>query len=178
MSLGLFILRLVVGLLFMGHGAQKLFGIGGGGGPSGTGDKFDSIGLRPGRRNALLAGVGEFAGGLLVLLGWFTPLGAAAIIAVMVAAIWAVHAPNGLWNDRGGFEYHLVVIAAACALAGAGAGKWSLDHALSFADRGAMWAIGALVIGCLAGGGAVLIARDHHERERPSPEHPPQATAA
>ena len=127
MSLGLFILRLVVGLLFMGHGAQKLFGILGGDGPDGTGAQFRSIGLRPGKRNALIAGLGEFVGGLLVLLGWFTPLGAAAIIAVMLAPIWTVHARNGLWVSDGGFEYHLVVIAAVFALTSVGAGGWSLD---------------------------------------------------
>src|SRR5437764_24885 len=125
MSIGLFILRLVIGLLFMGHGAQKLFGTLGGGGPIGTGSHFESIGLRPGRRNALIAGLGEFGGGLLLLLGWFTPLGAALIIAVMVAAIWTVHAKNGLWATDGGFEYHLVVIAAVFALAGVGSGSWS-----------------------------------------------------
>jgi putative oxidoreductase len=177
MSIGLFILRLVIGLLFMGHGAQKLFGILGGGGPNGTGAHFDSIGLRPGRRNALIAGLGEFCGGLLVLLGWFTPLGAAAIIAVMIAAIWTVHAKNGVWATEGGFEYHLVVIAAVFALAGVGAGGWSLDHALSFADNGAIWAIGAAVIGALGGAGAVLSARGYEQPERQQ-QRPPHATTA
>jgi putative oxidoreductase len=174
MSLGLFILRLTVGSLFMGHGAQKLFGILGGGGLDGTGGHFESIGLRPGRRNALIAGLGELIGGLLLLLGWFTPVGAAAIIAVMVAAIWTVHAQKGVWITNGGFEYNLVVIAVVFALAGVGAGSWSLDHALSFADNGTGWAIVALVVGALAGGGAVLSAREHERPER----HPPHATAA
>jgi putative oxidoreductase len=176
MSIGLFILRLVVGLLFMGHGAQKLFGFAGGGGPDRTGSQFDGIGLRPGRRNALLAGLGEFCGGLLLLLGWFTPIGAAAIIAVMVAAIWTVHAPKGLWNSNGGFEYHLVLIAAVFALAGVGSGAWSLDHALSFSDHGAVWAIGALVVGAFAGGGAVLSGRESQTESET--RHPPHATPA
>lgn len=173
MSLGLFILRLVIGLLFMGHGAQKLFGILGGGGLDGTGAHFESIGLRPGKRHALIAGLGEFVGGLLLLLGWFTPLGSAAIIAVMVAAIWTVHGPNGVWATNGGFEYHLVVIAAVFALAGAGAGGWSLDHALGFSDSGAAWAIVAAVVGALAGAGAVLSGRESRE-----PERPPHPTTA
>jgi putative oxidoreductase len=187
MSLALFILRLVVGLLFMGHGAQKLFGMAGGHGLAGTGTFFESAGLRPGRRHALLAGLGEFCGGLLLLLGWFTPIGAAAIIAVMVAAIWTVHGAKGLWNSDGGFEYNLVLIAAAFALAGVGAGKWSLDNAVGVSDKGTGWAIVALAIGLLAGAGAVLTGRSHaaHEREerekrehkRP-PGHPPQATPA
>jgi putative oxidoreductase len=174
MSIGLFILRLVIGLLFMGHGAQKLFGMLGGGGLAGTGTHFDSIGLRPGRRNALIAGLGEFGGGLLLLLGWFTPLGSAVIIAVMVAAIWTVHGPKGLWMTDGGFEYQLVVIAAVFALAGVGAGRWSLDHALSFNDNGAAWAIGAAVVGALAGAGAVLSGRESRQHA----PHPPHATPA
>jgi putative oxidoreductase len=180
MSIGLFILRLVIGLLFMGHGAQKLFGMSGGGGLDGTGRQFQSIGLRPGRRNALIAGLGEFCGGLLVLLGWFTPLGAALIIAVMVAAIWTVHGKNGLWVTDGGFEYQLVVIAAVFALAGVGAGSWSLDHALSFADNGPAWAIAAAVIGALGGLGAVMSARGYEEPEHEQPERgrSPHATPA
>ena len=174
MSIGLFILRLTIGLLFMGHGAQKLFGRFGGAGLDGTGRQFESLGLRPGRRHALIAGLGELVGGLLVSLGWFTPLAAAAIIAVMVAAIWTVHGKKGVWITDGGFEYHLVVIAAVFALAGVGAGSWSLDHAMSFADNGTTWAIVALVVGALAGAGAVLSAREY---ERPE-QHPPHATAA
>jgi putative oxidoreductase len=108
-----------------------------------------------------------------LLLGWFTPLGAAAIIAVMVAAIWTVHGPNGLWATKGGFEYHLVVMAAVFALAGVGAGSWSLDHALSLSDSGATWAILAAVVGALAGAGAVLSGRESHQ-----PERSPHATTA
>jgi putative oxidoreductase len=172
----------------MGHGSQKLFGLGGGGGPDRTAVQFDSIGLRPGKRNAVVAGLAEFCGGLLLLLGWFTPIGSAAIIAVMVAAIMTVHGPKGLWNSDGGFEYHLVVIAAVFALAGVGAGKWSLDHALAFSDNGATWAIGALIVGALAGSSAVLTAREHEKRrteereqrrrDEREPGRPPHATPA
>jgi putative oxidoreductase len=184
MSLGLFILRLVVGLLFMGHGAQKLFGIFGGHGVDGTGRFFESLGLRPGRRHALFAGLGEFCGGLLVLLGWFTPIGAAAIIAVMVAAIWTVHGPKGLWSTDGGFEYNLVLIATALALAGAGAGSWSLDRALRFSDSGPGWVLIALAIGLLGGAGGVLTGRSRDAQEREARErreqegHGPHATPA
>ena len=86
MDLALFALRAVVGLLMMGHGAQKLFGSFGGHGLAGTGQFFEALGLRPGRRNATAAGVGEFGGGLLLVLGLLTPLGAAALIGVMVVA--------------------------------------------------------------------------------------------
>src|SRR5919198_3398418 len=137
MNLALLILRLVVGLLFVGHGSQKLFGIFGGHGLKGTAGIFETIGLRPGSRHALGAGLAEFAGGLLLALGLVTPLAAALIIAVMLAAVLTVHGANGLWSTNNGFEYNLVLVAAVFALAGAGAGNWSLDHALSLHVSGA-----------------------------------------
>jgi putative oxidoreductase len=96
----------------------------------------------------------------------------------MVAAIMTVHAPKGLWNSNGGFEYHLVLIASAFALAGVGAGSWSLDHALKFSDHGVAWAIGALLVGALAGGGTALSARERKEPQTRGQQHPPQATPA
>ena len=76
--MGLFRLlaRTTIGLLFVGHGTQKLFGWFGGGGPEGTGQFFDQVGLRPGRRWALAAGAAEAGGGLLFALGAATPLAA------------------------------------------------------------------------------------------------------
>src|SRR3954469_22112274 len=97
MDLGLLVLRVVIGLLFAGHGAQKLFGAFGGGGLEGTAEMFDNIGLRPGALHARAAGTFEFMGGLLLALGLFTPFAAAALIAVMTAAVVTVHAPNGVW---------------------------------------------------------------------------------
>jgi len=86
-ELALLVLRVVVGALFVGHGAQKLFGVFGGHGLAGTAGFFESIGLRPGRLHAPAAGVAELGGGALIALGLFTPLGAMLIIAVMVAAV-------------------------------------------------------------------------------------------
>ena len=98
MDLALLVLRLVVGLLFVGHGAQKLFGVFGGGGLEGTTGMFDNIGLSPGWLYARAAGTAEFLGGALIALGLFTPFAAAALIGVMAAAIATVHAKNGIWN--------------------------------------------------------------------------------
>ena len=95
MDLALFALRIVAGLLMAGHGAQKLFGSFGGHGIAGTGQFFESLGLRPGQRHARLAGLSEFGGGLLLVLGLLTPLGAAAVIGVMTVAILTVHLPKG-----------------------------------------------------------------------------------
>ena len=117
MNLGLLILRLVVGLLFVGHGAQKLFGIWGGHGLAGTAGFFENIGLKPGRLHAAAAGVMEFGGGALLALGLFTPFASVALIAVMTAAVVSVHFPKGLWVTNGGYEYNLVLGSVAFALA-------------------------------------------------------------
>src|SRR3954470_11816308 len=125
MDLALLVLRIVVGLLFVGHGAQKLFGIWGGHGLAGTAGFFESIGLRPGRIHAPAAGAAEFVGALL-MLGLATPLGSLLVIAVMVAAVATVHLPNGVWATSNGYELNLVYGAVAFALAGIGAGTVSL----------------------------------------------------
>jgi putative oxidoreductase len=165
MDLGLLIVRLVVGLLFAGHGAQKLFGVFGGGGLDGTAGMFDKIGLRPGALQARAAGTAEFLGGLLLALGLFTPFAAAALIGVMTAAVIAVHAPNGIWNANRGYEYNLVLASVVFALSAIGAGAWSLDNAFGFDLHGDIWALGALAVGVIGGVGAVLIGRTAGGRE-------------
>ena len=168
MSLGLLVLRVVVGLLFMGHGAQKLFGVFGGAGVEGTASMFERAGLRPGRLHARAAGSAELWGGALLALGLLAPFAAAALIGVMTAAIVTVHAPNGIWNTDRGYEYNLVMIAAAFALAAAGAGSWSLDAALGIGDAGAVWGLSAFVVGVLGGCAAVLSGRVEQGGRRPS----------
>jgi putative oxidoreductase len=165
MDLALLVLRLVVGLLFAGHGAQKLFGAFGGGGLEGTTGMFDKIGLRPGWLHARVAGTAEFLGGLLIALGLFTPFAAAALIAVMTAAVVTVHAPNGPWNTNKGYEYNLVLATVAFALAAIGAGAWSVDNALGFDLHGTGWAVAALAAGLIGGGGAVIGGRTSAGRE-------------
>jgi putative oxidoreductase len=130
MSLGIFIIRLVIGLIFMGHGFQKLFGWFGGYGIEGTGGFFESIGLKPGKTMAALAGVAEVLGGLLFLLGLFTPLASLILIGTMVVAVWKVHLKNGFWNTQNGYEFNLVLIIVAIGIALTGAGDYSLDAVL------------------------------------------------
>ncbi len=168
MNLGLLVLRVIVGLLFAGHGAQKLFGSFGGHGLRGTAGFFEQLGLRPGHRHATAAGLLEFGGGLLLALGLFTPFASAAVIAVMTAAVITVHYQKGLWATDGGYEYNLVLAAVVFALAAVGAGAWSLDHALSFSLHGVLWGIGALVVGVLGGSGAVLSGRAYSRQHRPA----------
>jgi putative oxidoreductase len=165
MEIGLLVLRAIVGLLFAGHGAQKLFGVFGGHGLEGTAAGFDSMGLRPGRVHAFAGGAAELGGGLLLALGLLTPIAAAALIAVMTTAIVTAHLRNGLWNTDGGYEYNLVMIAAAFALAGVGAGEWSLDNALGLDLAGTGWALGALAVGLLGGALAILTGRASSARE-------------
>ncbi|MGG3283473.1 DoxX family protein [Paenibacillus solani] len=127
LDIGLLILRLVVGLSFMAHGAQKLFGWFGGYGPKGTGGWMESIGIKPGVAIAVLSGLLELVGGLLFAAGFLTVLGAALITLTMLGAIVKVHGQNGYWATANGYEYNLLLIAVSVAVALAGAGVYSLD---------------------------------------------------
>jgi putative oxidoreductase len=130
MDLGLLIIRLVIGILFIGHGAQKLFGWFGGYGLKGTGGWFDSIGMKPGVRMALLAGLTELVGGILFTLGLLTPLAGIMIAGTMVMAIVKVHAPNGLWSTANGYEYNLTLLVVAIGMVLIGPGQYALDALL------------------------------------------------
>ncbi|MEH7350463.1 DoxX family protein [Gottfriedia acidiceleris] len=126
-NIGLLIIRLVIGLLFVGHGAQKLFGWFGGHGLKGTGGWFESIGMKPGVVIALFAGLAELIGGILLALGLLTPLAGIMIAGTMVMAIIKVHGPNGLWVTANGYEYNLTLLSVAIGIALIGPGKYALD---------------------------------------------------
>ncbi|MDR4947489.1 DoxX family protein [Neobacillus cucumis] len=126
-SIGLLIIRMVIGVLFIGHGAQKLFGWFGGYGLKGTGGWFESIGMKPGVTMALLSGLSELVGGILFALGLLTPLAAILIAGTMVMAIIKVHAANGLWATSNGYEYNLTLLAVAIGIALIGPGQYALD---------------------------------------------------
>lgn len=130
LNIGLLILRIVLGVIFLGHGSQKLFGFFGGSGLKGTTQWIGSMGLRPAWFWGWMASLSEFAGGLLLVLGFLSPLGSLGIIASMLVAIIQVHFPHGFWNTKGGIEFPLTNIAAALALAFTGPGAYSLDAAL------------------------------------------------
>jgi putative oxidoreductase len=112
MKLWRLILRVLIGGLFIGHGTQKLFGWFGGHGIDGTAGFFDSLGLKPGKPNAIAAGVSEAGGGALLVAGIAPPLAGAAITGTMATAIRHVHGSKGPWTTEGGWEYNAVLMAA------------------------------------------------------------------
>jgi putative oxidoreductase len=181
MALGLLVVRVVVGLLFMGHGAQKLFGVFGGHGLEGTGGFFGSLGLRPAKPMAAMAGFAEFAGGALLALGLITPVAGLLLTATMVTAIATVHFAKGIWSTEGGYEYNLVLMAIVFAIVAVDAGSWSLDNALGIAMSGTGWAFGQLALGLVGGLGTVAAgrwARSREERAAQARHGGPHATAA
>jgi putative oxidoreductase len=131
-QLGLLVLRLVVGGLIFGHGAQKLFGWWGGPGLAGfIGMTGGHLRFRPAWLWGIVGAASETVGGLLVLLGLLGPLGPAAIVAAMLIAI-SVHWP-AFWAQQQGYEYALLTLVAALALALTGPGSISFDAALGLA---------------------------------------------
>ena len=130
-SMGQLGLRIPVGIIFIAHGAQKLFGWFGGYGLEGTGQWMASIGLNPGYLMALLAGSAEFFGGPSLILGLLVRPAAAVLAFTMVIAIVTVHIGNGLFMSNDGYEFGLALLAASVALAIRGAGRGSLDAVLS-----------------------------------------------
>jgi putative oxidoreductase len=167
-TVGRLLIRVTVGSIFVEHGTQKLFGWFGGYGPDGTGQFFDSIGLRPGRRNAIVAGVAEAGGGTLLALGLTTPAAAAALGCVMVTALRTAVWPEGIKVGTGGYE--LLLFADAVAIAELGPGKLSLDAVLGQERRGVRWA--AAAFGVAIAGSAVAIAAGKRHSEPPAEDAP------
>jgi putative oxidoreductase len=161
-DLGLFMLRVIVGIVFIAHGYNHIFG---GGKIAGTGRWFESLGMKPGWLHAWTASLVELGAGGLLILGFLTPLGGAGIVGVMLVAWITNHMKNGFFIFRPGegYEYVLFLTFAALALAAIGGGGWSVDRVLVDHDvAGCHWLYGwhGLVVAAVAGGGgaAVLLA--------------------
>ena len=133
MNTALLVLRLVPGLLFIGHGLQKLVParfsppLLHASGPRAAASLFEQIGLRPGLPAVLAAAAAEAGGGFLIASGLMTPLGTALIAAVMTTAILSVHLRRGIWNSDGGFEFPLVMLTLAFLVSALGPGSFSID---------------------------------------------------
>lgn len=120
------VLRLAIGLVFVAHGAQKLFGIWGGGGLSETAGFLAQLGLTPAYPLAVLVGLMEFGGGLLLLLGALTLYASLGLVVTMLVAIWRVHLPAGFFLPNG-YEFNFALIGALVSLMLTGPGALSID---------------------------------------------------
>ena len=129
-SLSALPLRVITGIIFAAHGAQKLFAWFGGYGLDGTGQWMESIGLAPGYLMALMAGSAEFFGGLLLIAGFLTRPTSFILAITMVVAILTVHIDNGLFMSNNGYEFGLSLITITIALFILGGGKYSIDGAV------------------------------------------------
>jgi putative oxidoreductase len=145
MAYGLFFLRVVIGLIFFAHGAQKLLGWWEGPGLAGTRGWLQSMGLRMPGAMAVLVAVAETSG-LLFALGLLTPFVAILMCSAMIVAIGSVHWRNGFWNGGQGFEFNLALLAVPIAVSATGPGRFSLDHAIGWDDNlsGVIWGVGVL----------------------------------
>jgi putative oxidoreductase len=135
------VLRVMLGVVMLPHGAQKLLGLFGGFGFSGTMGMFTEKMHLPATL-AFLIIIGESFGSLGLITGFLTRFSAFGVLCIMLGAITMVHWPNGFfmnWFGKQageGFEYHLLVIGMSLALLLAGGGKWSVDGAIAKKLRG------------------------------------------
>jgi putative oxidoreductase len=135
LSLGLLLVRVVIGLIMAAHGAQKLLGWFGGYGLRGTGEFFVQLGFQPGPAFAAAASLSEIISGILVVFGFLGPIGPALMVSVMIVAAMTVHWEHGLFAANNGIELPLLYGIAAFGLALTGFGQYSLDNLLGIAGH-------------------------------------------
>ncbi len=119
--------RIMIGIIFAAHGAQKLFGLFGGYGIEGTAGFMESIGLTPGYLMAFLAGAGEFFGGLFLIAGFLTRFAALTTAIISIVAMITVHINNGFFMSNNGFEFILLLLVGSISLIISGSGKFGID---------------------------------------------------
>jgi putative oxidoreductase len=118
------VIRLTLGVIFIGHGWGKLFGEGN---PAGFAGWLGSMGLEPSYLLAVAAGLAETLGGALLIAGLFTRAAASSLVVVMLVAIGFVHLDAGIFG-KGGYEFQLLLLAGVVSLLIQGAGKHSVDE--------------------------------------------------
>lgn len=155
-DLSLLVLRTGLGVVFVAHGYNHIFG---GGKIAGTGRWFQSLGMRPGILHAWFASATELGSGVLLLLGLATPLACAGVIGTMVVAWITNHLRNGFFIFRPGegYEYVMFLTLAAVGLAGVGPGAWSLDNALNWWQPPGWWGLGIAVVAGIGGAAGLLV---------------------
>ena len=109
------------------------------------------VGFPPGQRHALMPGLAETCGGLLLALGFLTPLAAALLCSVMLVAAISVHIEKGFFITNGGYEYTFVLGIAALTLAFTGPGSLSVDALVGYSVSGPLCGVAALIVGVLGG---------------------------
>ena len=182
MNTALLVLRVVPGVLLIGHGLQKLVParlsppLLHANGLRATGAGFEQIGIRPGVAAALLAGLSETIGGFSLGAGLLTPVGTILVGAVMTTAILTAHARNGIWNHEGGFEFPLLILALGFVISALGAGSYSINHWLDVSNwAGIQWAMSdvarsAIVLAIGVGAGLATVLAGYVTRSTPA--HP------
>jgi putative oxidoreductase len=187
MNIAMLVLRLVVGLLYVGHGLQKVVPqersprLLAARGLRPTASGFEQMGLAPGALLVALAAFGEIGGGFLLAAGLVTPLGTALIAAVMTVAILKVHLSKGIWNSAGGLEFPLLMLTAVYVVSAIGPGGLSIDSWAGIGNwAGIHWAVQDAVragaaVGIGAAAGLLSLAASRlgklAERHRLSPVH-------
>jgi putative oxidoreductase len=156
------VIRLALGVMLCVHGRNKIFGEGG---LDGTTRWFASLGLRPAWLHARVAAATELGAGTLLMIGLLTTLDCAAVIGLMTVAAATDHRGKGFFVFRGGWEYVAIVGLVSFALASAGPGRWSLDHAVGIGFAGAGWAALAAAVGVLTGAATVLAGASRPRQE-------------
>ena len=156
-DLALLVFRCGIGAVMLAHGINHIWG---GGKIEGTAGWFGSMGMRPALVQAWLASVTEIGAGALLVLGLFTPLGAAGVVGVMAVAGAINHRGNGFFIFRPGegWEYVMTLGIVGLAIGAIGPGAWSLDEAFDLNDDFIGWT-GLLIaaIGGIGGGFALLL---------------------
>jgi len=125
-NFAIFILRATLGVIFLVHGLQKLFGVFGGSGIEGFTQMLAGLNFAPANFWAWLVAIIEALGGLFLIFGILPRLSSALIAVIMVVAIAKIHAANGLFAMKGGFEYQLLIVAVCLLFVFTGGGKFSL----------------------------------------------------
>lgn len=128
LDISLLVLRVIVGVIFAAHGAQKLFGLFDGKGLEATVEQMGFMGYP--------VTIGEFFGGVGLIVGFLCRFSAASLIVIMFGAISMVHGKNGFFLSNGGFEYNLALIGLLVPILLVGAGRFSIGRFLPLPKAG------------------------------------------